>query len=57
MNRMSTQCKAYGLLTIEDYSLLTEGNCREKGDVEVMEKLHLFYIVLLQVFSQLRWFV
>ena len=57
MNRVATQGKAYGLLTIEDYSLLTEGNCREKGDVEVMEKFHLFYIVLLKVFSQLRWFV
>ena len=47
MNRMSTQGKAYGLLTIEEYSLLIEGNCREKEDVEVMEKFYLFYIVLL----------
>ena len=37
MNRMSTQGRAYGLLTIEDFSLLIEGDCREKGDVEVME--------------------
>ena len=45
MSRVSTQGRAYGLLTIEEHSLFTEGNCRAKGDVEVMEKFHLFYIV------------
>ena len=39
-----------GLWSVDDrgdfFSHFTEGNCREKGDVEVMEKFHLFYIKL-----------